>query len=49
MLVHSIKKYHNKFLTVTETMAEIIKLSKEIINIDSDALNLGLTDFDCSF
>ncbi len=49
MLENSIKKYHNKILTAAEVMDELIKLSKEIINIDSEAKALGLTDFEYAF
>lgn len=49
MLENSIKKYHNKILTAAEVMDELIKLSKEIINMDSEAKELGLTDFEYAF
>jgi type I restriction enzyme R subunit len=49
MLENSIKKYHNKILTATEVMDELIKLSKEIVNMDSEAKALGLTDFEYAF
>ncbi len=49
MLETSIKKYHNKILTAAEVMDELIKLSKEIINMDSEAKNLGLSDFEYAF
>jgi type I restriction enzyme R subunit len=49
MLEHSIKKYHNKILTAAEVMDELIKLSKEIVNMDSEAKQLGLTDFEYAF
>lgn len=49
MLEHSIKKYHNKILTAAEVMDELIKLSKEIVNMDSEAKKLGLTDFEYAF
>ena len=49
MLENSIKKYHNKILTVAEVMDELIKLSKEIVNMDSEDKALNLTDFEYAF
>jgi len=49
MLENSIKKYHNKILTAAEVMDELIKLSKEIVNMDSESKEMGLTDFEYAF
>ena len=49
MLENSIKKYHSKILTAAEVMDELIKLSKDIVNMDSEAKALGLTDFEYAF
>jgi len=49
MLENAIKKYHNKILTAAEVMDELIQLSKEIVNMDSEAKALGLTDFEYAF
>jgi type I restriction enzyme R subunit len=49
MLEDSIKKYHNKILTAAEVMDELIRLSKDIIKMDSEAQHLGLTDFEYAF
>lgn len=49
MLDDSIKRYHNKILTAAEVMNELISLSKEIVNLDSEAKRLGLTDFEFAF
>lgn len=49
MLENSIKKYHNKILTAAEVMEELIKLSKEIVEMDNEAKKLGLTDFEYAF
>jgi len=49
MLENAIKKYHNKILTAAEVMDELIKLSKEIVNMDSEAKALDLTDFEYAF
>ncbi len=49
MLENSIKRYHNKILTAAEVMDELINLSKEIVNMDSEAKHLGLSDFEYAF
>ena len=49
MLENSIKRYHNKILTAAEVMDELIKLSKEIVNMDSEAKAMDLTDFEYAF
>ena len=49
MLENSIQRYHNKVITAAEVMDELIKLSKEIVNMDSEARALGLTEFEYAF
>lgn len=49
MLENSIKRYHNKILTAAEVIDELIHLSKEIVNMDNEAKNMGLTDFEYAF
>ena len=49
MLENSIKKYHNKILTAAEVMDELIQLSKEIVDMDSEAKALDLTEFEYAF
>jgi len=49
MLENSIKKYHNKILTAAEVIDELIKLSKEIVNMDTEAKAMGLSDFEYAF
>lgn len=49
MLENSIRKYHNKILTAVEVMDELIKISKEIVATDSEAKQMGLTDFEYAF
>jgi type I restriction enzyme R subunit len=49
MLENSIKKYHNKILTAAEVIDELIKISKEIVNMDSEASQLGLSEFEYAF
>ncbi len=49
MLEASILKYHNKILTAAEVIDELIKLSKEMVEMDGEAQKLGLTDFEYAF
>ncbi len=49
MLENAIKKYHNKILTASEVIDELIKLSKEIVDMDKQAEELGLSDFEYAF
>ena len=49
MLENAIQKYHNKILTAAEVIDELIKLSKEIVETDNQAKQLGLTDFEYAF
>ena len=49
MLENSIKKYHNKILTAAEVIDELIKISKEIVKMDSEAIQLGLSEFEYAF
>ncbi len=49
MLENSIKKYHNKILTAAEVIDELIKLSKNIVEMDNEAKHMGLTDFEYAF
>lgn len=49
MLENSIKKYHNKILTAAEVIDELIKLSKDIVETDTEAKKMGLTDFEYAF
>lgn len=49
MLENSIKKYHNKILTAAEVIEELINLSKDIVEMDSEAKTMGLTDFEYAF
>tara|TARA_R110002096_G_scaffold28699_4_gene86822 strand:+ start:52042 stop:55269 length:3228 start_codon:yes stop_codon:yes gene_type:complete len=49
MLEAAIKKYHNKILTAAEVINELIKLSKEIVKMDGEAKDLGLSDFEYAF
>lgn len=49
MLESSIKKYQNKILTAAEVIEELIKISKEIVASDSQAIAMGLSDFEYAF
>lgn len=49
MLENAIKKYHNKILTAAEVIEELIHLSKDIVEMDSEAKAMGLTDFEYAF
>ena len=49
MLENSIKKYHNKILTAAEVIEELINLSKDIVEMDNEAKQMGLTDFEYAF
>lgn len=49
MLENSIKKYHNKILTAAEVIEELINLSKDIVETDNEAKDMGLTDYEYAF
>ena len=49
ILENAIKKYQAKILSAAEVIDELIHLSKEIVNMDSEAKHLGLTDFEYAF
>lgn len=49
MLEASINKYHNKVITAVEVIDELIGLSKQIIEQDKAAHDLGLTEYEYAF
>ncbi len=49
MLESSIKRYHNKILSAVEVIDELIHISKEIVNIDNEAKELDLSEFEYAF
>ncbi|MGB5966202.1 MAG: type I restriction endonuclease subunit R [Sulfurimonadaceae bacterium] len=49
MLENSIKKYHNKVITAAEVIEELIKLSKDIKQMDEEPKAMGLSDFEYAF
>lgn len=49
MLEQSINRYHNKILTAAEVIDELIHLSKDIVQLDSEAQKLGLSEYEYAF
>jgi len=49
MLENSIKRYHNKIITATEVIEELIELSKEIRKMDKEPKEMGLSDYEYAF
>jgi len=49
MLENSIKKYHNKIITATEVIEELIAVSKEIHKMDQEPKEMGLSDYEYAF
>jgi type I restriction enzyme R subunit len=49
MLEASIKKYHNKILSAVEVIEELIKIAKEIHEMDKAPKDMGLTEYEYAF
>ncbi|MDP7221973.1 MAG: type I restriction endonuclease subunit R [Alphaproteobacteria bacterium] len=49
MLENSIKRYHNKVITAAEVIDELIKLGKNIQEMDKEPDELGLSSFEYAF
>ena len=49
MLENAIKKYHNKILTAAEVIDELIKLGKEIKEMDKEPQEMGMSDYEYAF
>lgn len=49
MLEDALKRYHNKAITSAQVIDELIHLSKDIRDSDSEAAEMGLTDFEYAF
>jgi len=49
MLENSIKRYHNKIITATEVIEELIAVSKEIHKMDKEPKEMGLSDAEYAF
>ena len=49
MLEESIRRYHNKVLTAVQVIEELIKLGKEIKEMDKEPGELGLSEYEYAF
>ncbi len=49
LLEQAIKRYHNKILTAAEVIDELIRLSREIVDMDKEAREMGLTEYEYAF
>ncbi len=49
MLETTINKYHNKIITAAEVIEELIRLSRKIVDADSEAKALDLTEYEYAF
>ncbi|MEN8219940.1 MAG: type I restriction endonuclease subunit R, partial [Pseudomonadota bacterium] len=49
MLENAINKYQNKIITAAEVIDELIKLSKEIQQLDKQPSEMGLSEFEYAF
>jgi len=49
MLEDAIKRYHAKVLTAAEVMDELINISKEIVQSDEHAQEMGMSDYEYAF
>ena len=49
MLEDSIKRYHSKVITAVEVIEELIKLAKNIQDMDKQPKELGLSDYEYAF
>lgn len=49
MLEESINRYHNKIITAAEVIDELIKISKDIQEMDKEPEEMGLSDFEYAF
>lgn len=49
MLEDSIKRYHNKIITAAEVIDELIKLAKDIHQMDDEPKAMGLSDYEYAF
>ena len=48
-LENTLRRYHNKAISATEVLEELITLSKDVRDSDKDAQELGLTDYEYAF
>ncbi|MCP4495105.1 MAG: DUF3387 domain-containing protein, partial [Gammaproteobacteria bacterium] len=49
MLENSIKRYHNKIITAAEVIEELIQVANKVQEMDQEAEQMGLTDFEYAF
>ncbi len=49
LLEDSINRYHNKIITAAEVIEELIKISKNIQEMDKEPEEMGLSDFEYAF
>lgn len=49
MLQDAIKRYHAKVLTAAEVLDELINISKEIVQSDNQAKDLGMSEYEYAF
>lgn len=49
MLEDSIKRYQNKVLTAAEFIDELVKHAKEVIKMDEEPKEIGMSDFEYAF
>ena len=49
LLENSINLYHNKIITAAEVIDELIKISKDIKEMDKEPEEMGLSDFEYAF
>jgi len=49
MLEDAIKRYHNKIITAAEVIEELIRISKDIQEMDKEPAEMGLTDYEYAF
>ncbi len=49
LLENSINRYHNKIITAAEVIDELIKISRDIQEMDKEPEEMGLSDFEYAF
>jgi type I restriction enzyme R subunit len=49
MLEESINRYHNKVLTAAEVIEELIRLSKDMMDMDQEAKGMNLSEYEYAF
>jgi type I restriction enzyme, R subunit len=49
MLEESLQRYHNKAITSAQVIEELIKIAKDIENMDEEAKEMGLSEFEYAF